>query len=64
MELVVTGRHLDVTPAIREYAAKKIDHIGIDFPKIISAHFILEVEKFRQIAENIKEVFFLVTHVL
>lgn len=51
MELVVTGRHLEVTPAIRDYAAKKIDHIGIDFPRIISAHFILEVQKFRQIAE-------------
>jgi putative sigma-54 modulation protein len=51
MEITVTGRHVDVTPAIRDYAGKKLEHIGIDFPKILSAHFILEVDKFRQIAE-------------
>ena len=51
MEIAVTGRHVDVTPALRDYAAKKLEHIGIDFPRILSAHFILEVEKFRHIAE-------------
>jgi putative sigma-54 modulation protein len=51
IELSVTGRHIEITPAIREYATRKLDHIGIDFPKIISAHFILEVDKFRHIAE-------------
>ena len=51
MDMTVTGRHVDITPAIREYAAKKLDHIGIDFPRILSAHYILEVDKFRHIAE-------------
>lgn len=51
MEITVTGRHVDVTPAIRDYATKKLEHIGIDFPRIMSAHFILEVEKFRHMAE-------------
>jgi len=51
MDITVTGRHVEVTPSIREYAAKKLDHIGIDFPRILSAHYILEVDKFRQIAE-------------
>ncbi len=51
MEITVTGRHLEVTPAIRDYASRKLDHIGIDFPRILSAHYILEVDKFRQIAE-------------
>jgi ribosome hibernation promoting factor len=51
MEITVTGRHVEVTPAIREYAARKLDHIGIDFPRMLSAHYILEVDKFRQIAE-------------
>ena len=51
MEIVVTGRHVEVTPAIRDYAAKKLDHITIDFPRGISAHFILEVDKHRHIAE-------------
>lgn len=53
MDMTVTGRHVDITPAIREYAAKKLEHIGIDFPRILSAHYILEVDKFRQIAELI-----------
>ncbi len=53
MDITVTGRHVEVTPAIREYATKKLDHIGIDFPRMLSAHYILEVDKFRQIAELI-----------
>lgn len=51
MDITVTGRHVDVTPAIKEYAAAKLDHIRVEFPRILSAHYILEVEKFRQIAE-------------
>jgi putative sigma-54 modulation protein len=51
MEISVTGRHVEATPAIKDYAAKKLEHIGIDFPRILSAHFILDVEKFRHIAE-------------
>ena len=51
MDMTVTGRHVEITPAIREYAGKKLDHIGIDFPRILSAHYILEVDKFRHIAE-------------
>ena len=51
MEMTVTGRHMDITPSIREYSAKKLDHIGIDFPRVLSAHYILEVDKFRHIAE-------------
>jgi putative sigma-54 modulation protein len=53
MDMTVTGRHVDITPAIREYAEKKLDHVGIDFPRILSAHYILEVDKFRHIAELI-----------
>ncbi len=53
MDITVTGRHVDVTLAIKDYAAKKLEHIGIDFPRILSAHFILDVEKYRHIAELI-----------
>ncbi|MGD1020564.1 MAG: ribosome-associated translation inhibitor RaiA [Verrucomicrobiia bacterium] len=51
MDMSVTGRHVDITPAIREYAGRKLEQIGIDFPRILSAHYILEVDKFRHIAE-------------
>jgi putative sigma-54 modulation protein len=51
MEIAVTGRHVTVTPAIEEYARKKIANIHIDFPRILDAHCIVEVDKFRQRAE-------------
>lgn len=51
MDISITGRHLEVTPAIKDYAQKKLDHIHVDFPRILSAHFIVEVDKFRHVAE-------------
>lgn len=51
MDITVTGRHVAATPAIKEYCTKKLEHIHIDFPRILSAHFILDVDKFRQSAE-------------
>jgi len=51
MDISVTGRHLEVTAAIKDYAAKKVEQIGIDFPRMLSVHFLLEVDKFRHIAE-------------
>jgi putative sigma-54 modulation protein len=47
----VTGRHVSVTDAIRSYAEKKIEGIEIDFPRVIDAHVILDVEKFRHRCE-------------
>ncbi|MBI5821184.1 MAG: ribosome-associated translation inhibitor RaiA [Verrucomicrobia bacterium] len=52
-EISVTGRHVSVTEAIKEYARKKISHIGIDFPRILNAQVILDVEKYRHMAEVI-----------
>lgn len=53
MEITVTGRHVSVTPPIKEYARKKVENLaGMDFPHILEAHVILDVEKkFRHIAE-------------
>ncbi len=51
MQINVTGRHVTVTEPIKEYARKKIESIGIDFPKIIDAHVILDVEKHRHRCE-------------
>jgi putative sigma-54 modulation protein len=49
----LTGRHVQVTPAIRAYAEGKIDNLHLDYPRIIEAHVILDVEKYRQSAEII-----------
>ena len=47
----VTGRHLQITDAIGDYVTRKIESLHLDYPKIIEAHVILEVEKYRHSAE-------------
>ena len=49
--VTVTGRHMAVTAAINEYATRRVEGIHLDYPKIVSAHVILDVEKFRHRAE-------------
>ncbi len=49
--VTVTGRHLAITAAINDYAQKKIESLHLDYPKIIEAHVILEVDKYRHRAE-------------
>lgn len=51
--ITVTGRHLVVTPAIKDYVIKKIEGLHLAYPKIIEAHIILEVDKYRHVAEVI-----------
>ncbi len=47
----VTGRHVTITDAIRDYAQGKLQHIHLDYPRIMEAHVILEVTKRRHHAE-------------
>lgn len=48
----VTGRHISITDAIREYAKKKVEGLHLDYPRIIEARVILDVAgKTRQSAE-------------
>ncbi len=49
--IIVTGRHIEVTDAIREFATKKIQGIHIDYPRIVEARVIVDVQKDRQMAE-------------
>ena len=44
LHITVTGRHLEVTDAIREYARRKIDGLHLDYPRIIEAKVILDVQ--------------------
>lgn len=53
LPIVVTGRHIEITDAIREYSHKKIESLHLDYPRIIEAKIILDVEHHRQIAEII-----------
>lgn len=45
LPITVTGRHVSVTEAMREYAEKKVQNLHLDYPRIIDVKVILDVEK-------------------
>lgn len=45
MNLTISGHHLEVTPAIREYVASKIERITRHFDHVIDIAVILTVDK-------------------
>ncbi len=51
MNLNVSGHHLEVTPAIRNYVEVKLERITRHFDHVIDAHVILSVDKLSQKAE-------------
>lgn len=51
MQLDLSGHHVDITDAIREYTHTKFDKIERHFDKVIDVHVILTVEKLEQKAE-------------
>ncbi|XHR27718.1 MAG: ribosome hibernation-promoting factor, HPF/YfiA family [Chthoniobacteraceae bacterium] len=53
LPIKVTGRHVAVTESLKDYAIKKVEGLHLDTPRIIEAQVILDVQKYRQIAEVI-----------
>ncbi|MFZ2542037.1 MAG: ribosome-associated translation inhibitor RaiA [Gallionella sp.] len=51
MNLQLTGRHLEITPAIRNYVNEKFSKIKRHFDHVIDMNIILSVEKLKQKAE-------------
>lgn len=51
MNLTITGHHVEVTPAIREYVSTKLDRVIRHFENVTSVNVILSVEKLDQKAE-------------
>ena len=51
MNLNITGRHVEVTPAIRDYVTSKLDRVIRHFDNVTSVAVILSVEKLQQKAE-------------
>jgi putative sigma-54 modulation protein len=49
----VTGRHVSVTDAIKEYCRRRLACLHLDYPKIIEVQILLDVEKYRHTAEVI-----------
>lgn len=55
MKIIITGRHIDLTKAIKNYVAKKFSKLEgyFDFKENGELHIIIEVQKYRHIAEAI-----------
>ena len=51
MNLTLTGNHLDVTPALRDYVIAKLDRITRHFDHVIDVNVVLAVDKLRHKAE-------------
>ena len=51
MNVVITGRHFEVTEGMKSHVNDKIIKLDKFYHRILEAHVILEVEKFRHIAE-------------
>jgi len=45
MNLTISGHHLDVTPALRDYVTNKLDRINRHFDQVVDVKVILTVEK-------------------
>lgn len=51
MNLQITGHHIEVTPALREYVESKLDPVVRHFDKVTGVNVVLSVEKLKQKAE-------------
>jgi putative sigma-54 modulation protein len=51
MKVSVTARHFDLTPDLREHAEARLGRFEKFTNDLLTAHVVLEVEKYRQIAE-------------
>lgn len=56
MQLSVTGHHVDITAALRNYVENKIEKIERHFDLVSDVHCILTVEKLRHKAEAMVNV--------
>lgn len=51
MNLHLTGHHLQITPAIRDHVANKLERITAHFDQVIDIHVIMTVEKLQHKVE-------------
>lgn len=51
MNLTISGHHLDVTPALRDYVTGKLDRVARHFDRVIDVKVFLSVDKLIQKAE-------------
>lgn len=51
MNLSISGRHLEVTPAIREYVLNKMARVARHFDNVIDTQVMLSIERLKHTAE-------------
>lgn len=51
MQLNLTGHHVEITDALRDYVTSKLERLERHFDHVTNVHVILSVEKLRQKAE-------------
>lgn len=51
MQLNITGHHVEVTPALRDYVNNKLGRLERHFDHVTNVHVVLSVEKLRHKAE-------------
>jgi putative sigma-54 modulation protein len=48
MNLTISGHHLEVTPALREYVLTKLDRVIRHFDQVVDINVLLTVEKLKE----------------
>ena len=51
MDLIITGQHIDLSDAIKQYIEEKVQRVASHAEPIVSAHVVLHVEKSNNDAE-------------
>ena len=51
MQIELSGNHVEITPALREYVESKFERIERHFDRLVGIHVVLSVEKQRHKAE-------------
>ncbi len=51
MQITVTGRHMELTPTLKDHVQSKVNKLNKYLENILEAHVVLSVEKYRHIAE-------------
>jgi putative sigma-54 modulation protein len=51
MQMTITGRHMDVTEALRSYAIDKLQKAKKHFDQVIDIHVVMSVEKLKHHCE-------------
>jgi len=51
MSIEITGRNVDVSDSMRDYAEKRLAKLVADYPRVDKVHVILDIQKFTHMAE-------------